>query len=83
MVAAYRAGDNVGTIAKQFGFHRGTVATYLKRAGLIVRADPKDPDTSHKILDVYDKLGTYKGTARELGINRKTVRKIATRGEDK
>ena len=66
MVEAYQAGASVGVIAQRMNFHRGTVARHLKLAGVIVRADPS---------------GTYKGTARKLGINHKTVRKVVSSHE--
>jgi len=82
MVEAYRAGESVGAIAKRLGFHRGTVAAHLKEAGLIVRADPRNPETCRRVVEVYQRVGSYKGTARELGICHKTVRKIVTRSEN-
>ena len=42
MVQLHRSGHTVKEIAQQFGFHRETVATHLKRAGMTLRTSLTD-----------------------------------------
>lgn len=76
MAQRYRAGATVYDLAQQYGCHRTTVARHLKALGLILRADPKDPAVCARVRRVYSRVGSFKGTARELRISRDTVRKI-------
>lgn len=76
MVQSYRAGRTVKEIAQQFGFHRETVATHLKRAGLTLRTNVKDEAFCQRVRQTYETIGTVKGAAQRLGVSKDTVRKV-------
>lgn len=76
MVRSHRAGCTVEQIAQQFGFHRQTVATHLKRAGLTLRTNVKDEAFCQRVRQTYQTVGTIKDAARQLGVSRGTVRKV-------
>jgi len=76
MVKLYRTGATTYELAQQFGCHRNTVSDRLKAAGLTLRTDVNDPALHARVKATYDRTGTIKETARELGIDRGTVSKI-------
>ena len=80
MVQLHRSGCTVKEIAQQFGFHRETVATHLKRAGLTLRTSLQDEALCQRVRQTYQTIGTVKGTAQQLGISKDTVRKVWTAG---
>ena len=76
MVQLHRSGCTVKEIAQQFGFHRETVATHLKRAGLTLRTGLQDEALCQRVRQTYQTIGTVKGTAQQLGISKDTARKV-------
>ena len=76
MAQLHRSGCTVKEIAQQFGFHRETVATHLKRAGLTLRTGLQDEALCQRVRQTYQTIGTVKGTAQQLGISKDTVRKV-------
>ena len=76
MVQLHRSGCTVKEIAQQFGFHRETVATHLKRAGLTLRTSLQDEALCQRVRQTYQTIGTVKGTAQQLGISKDTARKV-------
>ena len=76
MVELYQSGKNIYEIAKAFHCHRQTVATRLKGEGLILRANLSDEAFCEQVRALYQRIGTYKGTARHIGIDHATVKKI-------
>lgn len=79
MVQLHRSGCTVKEIAQQFGFHRETVATHLKRAGLTLRTSLQDEALCQRVRQTYQTIGTVKGTAQQLGISKDTARKVLRR----
>ena len=79
MVQLRRDGHTVKEIAQQFGFHRETVATHLKRAGLTLRTSLQDEAFCQRVRQTYETIGTVKDTARQLGVSKDTVRKVLQR----
>ena len=63
-------------IATRFGFHRTTVARYLKQAGEMLRINPADPAFQGRVRQAYAEIGTVKHTAQRLGISKDSVRKV-------
>ena len=76
MVQLHRSGHTVKEIAQQFGFHRETVATHLKRAGLTLRTSLTDEAFCQRVRQTYETIGTVKDTAQQLGVSKDTVRKV-------
>ena len=76
MVQLRRDGHTVKEIAQQFGFHRETVATHLKRAGMTLRTSLTDEAFCQRVRQTYETTGTVKGTAQQLGVSKDTVRKV-------
>lgn len=76
MVQLHRRGHTVKEIAQQFGFHRETVATHLKRAGLTLRTSLTDEAFCQRVRQTYETIGTVKDTAQQLGVSKDTVRKV-------
>ena len=76
MVQLHRAGRTVKEIAQQFGFHRETVATHLKQAGLTLRTSLQDEAFCQRVRQTYETTGTVKDTAQQLGVSKDTVRKV-------
>lgn len=76
MVKLYRTGATTYELAERFGCHRNTVSDRLKAEGLTLRTDVNDPMTRTRVQASYDRTGSLKDTARELGIDRGTVKKI-------
>ena len=79
MVQLHRAGRTVKEIAQQFGFHRETVASHLKQAGLTLRTSLQDETFCQRVRQTYQTIGTVKGTAQQLGVSKDTVRKVLQR----
>ena len=80
MVALHQAGQTAAQIATRFGFHRTTVARYLKQAGETLRTDPADPAFQERVRQAYAELGTVKHTAQKLGVSKDAVRKVVRGG---
>jgi len=68
--------EAVEDFAQQFGFHRETVATHLKRAGMTLRTSLTDEAFCQRVRQTYETTGTVKGTAQQLGVSKDTVRKV-------
>ncbi|KAB1658143.1 helix-turn-helix domain-containing protein [Pseudoclavibacter sp. CFCC 11306] len=75
-VELYRQGSTIYDLAETYGCHRQTIARHLKQRGIVVGAKLDDEALQMQVQEVYARVGTYAGTAQEIGINRKTVKKI-------
>ena len=62
MVTLHQAEQTVAQIAARFGFHRTTVAQYLKQAGETLRTNLADLAFQERVWQAYAELGTVTST---------------------
>lgn len=76
LVAGYESGKTLHDLASEFGCHHRTVANRLKKRGVKIRVSHTDKETEEEILHLYQSIGTYKGTARRIGVHPAVVKRV-------
>jgi transposase-like protein len=66
-----RAGKTVAMIAEEVGCAPQTVRIYLSRLGLV----PTTPAGDTDLIELYERLGTVRAVAEELGVGFETARR--------
>lgn len=74
LVADYEAGMPVKTIAAKYRVHRGTVPTFVSRAGGSLRTPGLDDDGRRRASALYEAGLTLAEVAERLAVDPKTVR---------
>ena len=60
MVTLHQVGQTVAQMATRFGFHRTTVARYLKQARKTLHTAPVDPAFQERARQDYTEIGALK-----------------------
>jgi transposase-like protein len=86
LVAAYRTGGTVYTLAEQFGIHRATVGKLLRSRGIDTTPPALTPSQIERAAELYQEGWSLAKIAKRFGVDAKTVaarlheRGIAMRG---
>ena len=88
LIAQYKKGESTIELAEQFGCHRSTVVSILKRHGITPDKSrvTRKLDTS-EIIKLYTEMHTLKEIAKQFGVAQKTIAKclrdhgVAIRGK--
>lgn len=73
VVAEYRAGGTVYTLAKKYGCHRTTISRILKSHDVELANAPTEPETVDEIVRLYESGLSMDATATRTGVSAKTV----------
>jgi DNA invertase Pin-like site-specific DNA recombinase len=73
VIADYRDGGTVYTLAKNYGCHRTTISRRLKSHSVELANVPADQATVDAIVRLYESGLSMDATARETGVSAKTV----------
>ena len=80
LVADYEAGMPVRTTAANYGVHRGTIPTLVRRAGAVVRFAGMRDEERERASALYEGGMTLKQVAQLLGIGCEAVRQAVVDG---
>ena len=74
MATKYEAGATVYELAAEFGCHRTTVATRLKKAGVTLRLQSPTTDIVGDMARQYANGHSFQEVGRQLGFSANTIR---------